>query len=415
MTLATGTANCRRGLVGAAGIWAWVLCGFAQATVQIADFSITDLGVPSRAVPGFSSLATAISPNGQLAGIWFTNPASVTEQGYRGVPDGTGGYQLIDLGTVPTVTRIAPMGVNDSGMIAGWLRSSGADRAFATDPHAANPNAPVEIPGLSSPSRAFAVNAGGAVVGSDGRAFLFTSGGGVQRIVGLGDAAGAAFAVNDSGNIAGYDTDASGSKRAFVVGSATGSVAHPQVGGQWSEARAINGKGDIAGCAASGAAPGDCGGAGAADNEIHAFAVQSGKVVDLGVPAGYDDSFALGVSDNGLVVGKASSDGGSTAFLWADGSMLDLSVALAAFDRTHGTGLFSGWNSLISANAVTGSFLGAGGLSGWIVGEGLTADGARHAFFLQVRLVPEPATWVLLLAGVAATGWAVRRRRCASR
>jgi probable HAF family extracellular repeat protein len=87
------------------------------------------------------------------------------------------------------------------------------------------------------------------------------------------------------------------------------------------------------------------------------------------------------------VVGYSYRDGywGQHAFLYSDGTMLDLNTLLAPE--------YAGWD-LTSANGINDN--------GWIIGGARGPDGLDHAFLLT----PEPGTIMLLAFG----GMMLRRR-----
>ena len=114
-------------------------------------------------------------------------------------------------------------------------------------------------------------------------------------------------------------------------------------------------------------------------------------MTDLGTLSG-GNSCAYGINNSGQVVGESNSSNGSRAFLWQDNTMVDINSFLPEN---------SGW-VLENATDINDS--------GQIVGYGYY-NGQTRAFLLSPDLppVPEPATIVLLLAGLL--GLAVRSRK----
>ncbi len=427
--------------------------GVVQAAVQVATLSIVDLDVPMRGTSPlrFSSLATAISSDGtEVVGSWLTTRTATSQQGWL-VPDSTGRYKAVDIGSTGG-QGAALTGVNNSQTIVGSRRLNGMESAIYALPPFFDPNTgvlmfrPQPIAGLTGQSRALGINDKNGIVGFDSsgsngtpQAFYAAVGEKARHIDKLGGAASMAFAVNDDQAIAGWAVNQAGERQAFIARSASGEVTLPDIlGSHWSEARAINQRGDIAGCfAARTIASGDCSGSIPASSkstgdsnsqEVRAFLVQNGKAQVLDLPQGYTESFALGLSASGIVVGKAhavdpiTGAAKDTAFLWVDGTTLDLSQYLPAHDPR------TGWESLATATAVTGSLLTARTgdlLTATIVGQGMmwgpdlmnpaTQVLQPHAFRLDVTLIntaaiPEPATWLLLIAGVGLVGWTARQR-----
>ena len=137
--------------------------------------------------------------------------------------------------------------------------------------------------------------------------------------------------------------------------------------------------------------------AGWADNGKRADAVlySGDAIVDLGVLAAPYDiaSFALGINNEGQVVGQSNSSfPDSAAFLYSGGAMLDLNSMISPS---------SGWQ-LTTATAINDN--------GQIVGYGTNPSGQTDAFLLTPT--PEPSAFVLLAVGaVALIGYRWRRRR----
>ena len=125
----------------------------------------------------------------------------------------------------------------------------------------------------------------------------------------------------------------------------------------------------------------------------HGFLYSDGVIEDLGTLPGDKYSMALGINDNGDIVGE--SGGQDRAFLYSDGVLMSLNSLIPSSPR---------W-ILEDATAINDS--------GQIVGEGVNPDGYDHAFLLTPT--PEPCTFALLGVGAIALAAYAWRRRLAKR
>ncbi|MEO8627467.1 MAG: PEP-CTERM sorting domain-containing protein [Betaproteobacteria bacterium] len=368
-------------------VLAVLFCAFplsASANLVIVDYSILDLGVPSRnARFGFSSQAASISDTGRVVGTWFTTAASTTEQGFRSSIAG-GNYKLLDLGLPAGVQRLAPTGVNSSGTTVGWIRRSGTDHALYNG---------TEIAGVQGRSQLLAVNDKGQAVGFDAsaggkdQALYYAGTGNATSIAKLKGIESRAQAVNEFGGVVGYYVENS-IRHAFAYDTDTASLLTlPTLGSGASAAAGINDSGLITGNFAT--QPG---------GPQHAFLFDGKEAHDLGVPAGYTDSSGLAISNQGWVIGEARGDNGRTAFLSVASTLFDLS------DLADLAG--AGWLSLDVATSINNGNV--------IVGQGTLLDGSKRAFLLTLNLrqtapVPEPGSWAFLVAGAAFLAGRIRR------
>jgi probable HAF family extracellular repeat protein len=332
-------------------------------------------------------------------------------------------YSLTDLGSLGGGLSTAS-GMNSQGQVVGASTvASGTYHAFLYTSGAMKDLSPSDY--ASDFSVAVAVNSAGTAVGTvyvgkneDDR-FQFAActfaGGSLTKLASPGEVSTpgyAAYAINDSGQIAitfadfssgptgtlqasfagpgplptivgnppttvlsssvaGLDNagDAVGSfnDQAYFFGEA-GSQALGTLGGPTSSAAAINSSGQIVGVSDTAAGP------------AHAFLYSGGVMQDLGVPAGWAKTSALALNNRGQIVGDGTDSNQATrAFIYSPGiGIADLNGLVALSDGTT-----PGFVMLNSAAAINDS--------GQIAGTGLYFDGASsytRAFLLNPLYAP---------------------------
>jgi len=108
-----------------------------------------------------------------------------------------------------------------------------------------------------------------------------------------------------------------GTFRGLIWNTSGGVVQLGTLGGSSSQATGVNNSGEVAGFASL------------ASGYQHAFSTLGGSMIDLGTLGG--SSYAYGINDSGEIVGYSYlADGDQHAFLYLDGSMLDLNSLLPA-------------------------------------------------------------------------------------
>ena len=269
-----------------------------------------------------------------------------------------------------TASESLAYGVNNTGSVVGTSYSGGQAHgtiwtsAGATD--------------LGAGTYALDINSSGQVAGGNGQAFLYSNG--ATQSLGVLPTGNwsSAYAISDTGAVAGYGNVAGGSFRGFVWTSASGLQQLGTLGGNNSYAMAINNSGQVVGHA------------NVASGYDHAFVTSGKALVDLGTLGGVS-SYAYGINTQGAIVGYSWLPGSSDqhAFLYYNGQMQDLNSLIPAS---------SGW-VLQQAFGINDE--------GDIVGSG-TFNGQTRAFLIDpIPLgaplsTPEPGTITMLAAGLSA-------------
>ena len=311
-------------------------------------FALTDLG----AIGGGETGATGLNDRGQVVGC-----VQNTHNSLFGAAFVWDGQRASDLGALPGDSYCRANGINNAGqVIASSYSAFDHNRAFVW-----RDGRKAELSGLGSfpHTKALSLNDSGQVVGYAqsgehdargelvARAALWTRGGPPSDLGTLGGDYSAAYGINGRGQIVGKaDTAYFGSTHAFLWQSGR-MTDLGTLGGANSLALRVNNAGQVVGYSETGSA-------------VHAFLWQNGRMTDLDTLPGAASSQAHAVNDRGQIVGK--SDG--TATLWQDGKLADLNRLVPAA---------SGW-TLQDATAINAI--------GQIVGSGTAPDGHTHAFLL---------------------------------
>ena len=345
--------------------------GTAQAAPT---YSLTNLGD----FGGNYSSANGINNSGQVVGEAWTFPDVLLGSNSRAFL--YSGGSMTDLGTLGGNNSYA-LDINNNGQIVGSANNVyGADQGFLYS------NGNMTTPGAHSYR---AINDSGKIVGqawqgvgSGGgmRAFLSTNGA-ITDLGTLGGNESSATGINNLGQVVGQSRVVGGglNNHAFLY---SGGVMTDlgTLGGNYSVATGINDSGQIVGQSSKGGL----------SWENTAFLYNNGTMTDLGNLGG-GSSGAYAINASGQIVGSSfTSDNMWHAFLYSSGSMIDL-------------------NSLIDPD------------SGWVIerADGINDSGqiaatGRHLTLGQRALmlspIPEPETYLMMLAGLGAIGVMARRR-----
>jgi probable HAF family extracellular repeat protein len=356
-------------------------------------------------------------------------------------------YRVTDLGELPDgPTESRALDINDLGQVVGWARyhfpldqrgrafswttSTGMQDLGVGDPPFGS-NSANAINNLAGIVGNMELNMGGDPPGSETHPFLWTNGGGVQDLAGIGDIiSGGAHGINDSGKVVGGESFVCGFSacaRAFSWESGVHEVLDPLPGEYSAAATDVNNNGQIVGWSSAfvfhtpnehravtwtvdGVAlleplPAGWGTEALAINNVGEIAGHSAyraviwssdfEIQDLGELPGQFRAYANDINDAGQVVGTSWIGrffGDERPFLWtSDGGMLNLNDLL----DESGDDWF-----LREAAAINNR--------GQIVGFGNRDGYGMHAFLLTP--IPEPATTALLTLGIVLTTVASRRR-----
>ncbi len=280
-------------------------------------------------------------------------------------------------------------GINDSGLIAGYVTAAGETRAVTFSGNRVTSLGVLN--GSTGDSFSAAINDAGQVAGSANlsdnttqRAFRYTPGSGMSELGTLGGVNSVGNDINQGGTVVGHSDLSTGSYHAFAY--ADGAMSDlGTLGGTYSSATALNDRGLVTGFSYT-----------AGDAYAHGFLYQNGNMTDLQTLGGRN-SYAMGINNLGQVVGRSELlGGGSThAFLYANGTMTDLNSLVDP-----------GFEYVLRYAADISD-------TGQIAALGCNVAGTFcQGFMLSLAApVPEPETWALMAFGGVLVALAARRQR----
>jgi probable HAF family extracellular repeat protein len=281
-------------------------------------------------------------------------------------------YTITDLGSFASGDSDG-FGISANGLVTGWFRPTNTSYVYHAFLY--GKKTIVDLDMLGSLSFGMAVNNSGRVVGyyvtQDGhsRSFLYHNGSTIDLGALPGGKDSHAFAINESGQIAG-EAETPFGYHAFLY--SKGTMADlGTLGGSDSYGQSINRSGQVAGISYL-----------SGNSDFHAFLYSDTTMRDLGTLGG-TLSEAYAVNAAGQVTGAAAtSSSGTHAFLYSDGTMTDLGTLGG---DSYGYGINKAGN---------------------IVGFSYLSDGTVHAFLYTASLgmtdlnalIPNDSGWLLQVA-----------------
>jgi probable HAF family extracellular repeat protein len=345
-------------LITLAALAAGAQVGFAQAPQ---GYNITDLGalLGSNCI---ASCASGVNQQGWVTGYW------VSTNGIRGfVYTGTA---VQDLGSLGTGTNQYALSINSAGQVAGFCNGTkGAISAFLySNGSLTNFGPDLGLGGLNS--YAYALNDAAQMTGyldtTNGPVGFFYGDGGAVSLGGLPGATNSqAYGLNNLGVVVGSAPAVDGSTNAFLW-TLNGGMANlndltGDTNWQLTQARSVDDLGDVVGNGFY---------AVNAAQEGFVFTPAYGEIMEIGLPAGATNSYALAINNAFQAVGGATLSNGITkAFLWDWGALVCLNNVLPSGSAWD---LREAWSINV-----------AGQIAGW----GVT-NGQVHAFLLSPNSAP---------------------------
>jgi probable HAF family extracellular repeat protein len=321
--------------------------------------------------------ATAIGPAGSVPYAINNAGDMVGYAGLNAFIYSSGSYQTY---SVPGSSSTWFDGINNNGLIVGSYGNGGGQAlSFRLSNGVLSP---YTLPAGSSGSRVYDVNDAGDMVGLNvhgGKYKAYLDQGGVSTELAPAPEQTVASGINNAGTIVGYSVDSASNSQAVVFENGGVTAIGGFSGGSRASAVSEDGKigGEfIAGPLNQGVFVWDGGGS----STLYSVA---GRVLYL-----------HGINSVGQAVGDGWINGSPdhNGYLYADGTATVLNTRLVGDTN---------WD-IYSANDINES--------GQIAAFGCyVPTGVCQALRLDISPVPEPASWAMLLAGLAAVGYGIRR------
>ena len=293
----------------------------ARAFLWTEAEGVVDLG----SLGGSYSSAAAVNNRGQVAGQSFIADNSLGHA-FLWTP----GAGMRDLGALSDGMNSDADAMSNHGHVVGWSNVAISQapwvalHAFLWAPDSEKMHDLGTLSGPAGWSFAAAVNDSGQVVGyssipPDGtnvgchwfsgdkfHAFVWTVASGMQDLGTLGGKCSEATAVNNSGQVVGWSSNAQGHTRAFLWTESGGMVELPTLGGSYARANAINANGQILGESTTAAGV----------MQAVVWTVMDGTATQLDALDGFTQSSGIDLSDSGQIVGASGPAGSWRPTLW---------------------------------------------------------------------------------------------------
>jgi len=390
-----------------------VLCSslaLAALPASAVEYRVTDLGALGDS--DWITFATGLNSSGQVVGYSFDKFLDNTPNNYHAFVTGAAGQGITALGALSGDQGSQARAINDAGQVVGFSARGTVNTAFITGTTDRTLR-PLDLTGTST---ANGINASGQVVGTaNGKAYITAANGGAVTMLntsayGSDAEFSVATGVNNAGQVVGnlavyweqrggpgIVTGPNGTNVQTIGGR---NVAEDNVGrfSPLMRPRAINDRGQMVGSYdenGSSAFLKNADGSDIALDVLLAPHFVPGTVGPSGMNRPNTYTYADDVNNRGQVVGQISvrsvSGTGDYAFITGEDGTNLLEVDSLSFVNLSAARDFH--------------FTSATGIND--AGDFVANASNGHAYFVSV--VPEPASLMLLLAGLGVVGWAGRK------